>query len=223
MTLEEQAARELQQFRELVTTLVRKLDVALPEVEASMTLNMLRTGARYDGPKLGPEIEALRALLKLPKPAAEPHEFYEPGYCQRCKGSGYVRGGDGILTRLSKMAMSRVATFVLDEEAAHRWLRQRGLTPEESLKFLQELPRQVDRVGPCEWEVRLRDGSKGTRTGECDVDEDEDLSFFNIERRPSYWNKTEHLRTTNRYCMDVCPDCEGTGGRGLPKPDTSDP
>lgn len=90
--------------RELATTLVRKLDVALPKIDGMIAFTSLRAGARsYDGPTLHEEVEELRGLLGLPKPAAEAHEFYPEGYCETCKGSGGVPGGDGIRSHVHRM------------------------------------------------------------------------------------------------------------------------
>lgn len=92
------------ELRRLATRLVRKLDVALPQIQGMVAYTSMRAGSsKYDGPSLGEEVEEIRDALGLPTPAAEPHEFYPEGYCETCRGSGEVPGGEGIRTHLHRM------------------------------------------------------------------------------------------------------------------------
>jgi hypothetical protein len=93
------------QLRELVTTLIKKLDVALPEIGGFVSFVSVRSGGatQYHGPQFDGEMEALRELLGLEKPAAHPREFYPPDYCKPCDGTGQVPGGTGVASQMHRM------------------------------------------------------------------------------------------------------------------------
>lgn len=94
------------QLRELVTVLIKKLDVALPEINGFVSSVSLRAGARtslYHGPQFDGEMDAIRELLGLENPAAHPREFYPPDYCTPCDGTGKVPGGTGVATQFHRM------------------------------------------------------------------------------------------------------------------------
>lgn len=206
---------ETQRLVKLATTLIGKLDVALPQIAGAQALQALRSGGRssYDGPVLTDEIEAIRELLGLENPAAHPREFYPPDYCKHCDGTGYVPGGEGIMTNMTKMNMERWAIAVRDEEQALKWLLGRGLLAHEARELLSSLPTRVDVVGMRDTTV-IEDGSRRTEKMGWHVHKDEDLSFFGIEMRRPGWDHPER----SKLWRDICPECRGTGGRGLPVP-----
>ena len=93
------------QLRELVTVLIKKLDVALPEINEFVGFVSLRSGgsSQYHGPQFDGEMDAIRELLGLENPAAHPREFYPPDYCKPCDGTGKVPGGTGVASQMQRM------------------------------------------------------------------------------------------------------------------------
>jgi len=208
---------ELWDLRTLTTILLKKLDVALPVLDGVIGFQSLRSGVQaYHGPALNEEMEALRALLNLPKPAAHPREFYPEGYCKTCDGEGKVPGGEGLPDRTTKMNMQRFVTAVKDEDAARKLLLARNESDVDGL--LSNLPFNLERVGsrgvPS---VNAQTREQSTVTLENPPSKDADLSMFEIEIRRWDWD-----RPSEKRWKDICADCKGDGGRGLPKFDYPD-
>lgn len=207
-------AEELWNLRTLATVLIKKLDVALPQLDGIVGFNALRTGSNpYDGPNLEPEIEALREVLGLPKPAARPQEFFAPDYCKTCEGTGKVPGGDGIRDDFTRRNMRRLVTAVKDHERAVAWLLEiHGAEGrDEAEAKLSDLPLDIEHVGQRMGTVIPREGPSRRELVPAQTLPDADLSMFEIDVRRCDWDRPPEDRW-----KDICPECRGTGNRGLP-------
>lgn len=201
--------QEDEKLRELVAVLIGKLDVALPDMVGSQTPQSLRAGQQtYFGPALTDEIEAIRELLGLSNPAAHPKDFYPDTYCRNCDGTGRVPAGEGEMCGHARMNMKRWVTGVHDRGAALSWLESRGLTLEEQEAYLAAVPRALGPVGTTVQKVILRDGTRTTKEYPWHVGPDEDLPFFETEKRHP------GLESDAELWMDYCRECKGTGGLG---------
>ncbi len=197
---------DLGNLRTLTTLLIKKLDVSIPEINGFVALSTLRSGSEYHGPNFGNEMETIRKILKLDNPAAHPREFYPEGYCKPCDGSGEVPGGEGIASSVTRMNMNRYVVAVKDEERAKAWLLNiRAVTnATEAIELLSNLPLDIEYIGR-----RVA----GVDDVTVSPKKDADLSMFEIEVRRPDWD-----RPLERKMKDVCRECRGTGGRGLPVP-----
>lgn len=208
---------EHERVRKFATDLVRKLDVALPQLDGVVAFTSLRAGTpAYEGPSLEEEIEGLRALLGLPKPAAEPHEFYPEGYCETCKGSGEVPGGEGIRDRFTRMNMRRHVVAVKDRGRAVAWLLKVGAaeSEEEASAMLDKLPLDLEHIGRREVDAIYPDGTTRREIAVAPTGEIPDAELmFEIEER-----RLDADRPPERRVRDICPDCRGTGGIGREVP-----
>ncbi len=208
---------ELWDLRTLTTVLIKKLDIAVPKIDAIVGFSSFRVGqSMYDGPQLGTEIEALRAVLGLSKPAGRPQEFFPPDYCKRCEGMGKVPGGEGIRDEMTRRNMHRWATAVNDNERAVAWLLKVKAvdTDEEAAEMLAGLPLDIEYIGKrMVTAIRADGSSRRELMDHAQTARDADLSMFEIEKRRPDWNWEPE-----RKWKDICPECRGTGNRGLPVP-----
>lgn len=177
--------------------LVKKLDVILPKVNSIIGFQALRASRQvYDGPDPTLNIEAIRALLDLPSPAAKERDFWPDDFCKTCDGSGKVLPQTGILPQHAQLQLELCVRSVPDRERAYRFLRSLKANYKAS-EARAILDRMEDGI-PFPVEATSRQDSVVQGWTEIGAE-------FLYIRRPVW------------PCYDICSECKGTGNRGLPE------
>ena len=209
--------KQEEQIRQEVISLIKKFDVIFerPLKEELRPPSRRARGPKYLGPDFTPEIEALRELFKLPKPAAHPREYYPKDYCKTCDGTGKVFGGEGIADDHTRMNMRTWVIAVKDLDGGAKKLAELfRLTPDNAAQVISSAPFELPKVrfvGHNPWSRKTYHQEYGNGPYLVILDEDQLSQFFELRKL-----RQDHRLPRERKWKDICIDCRGTGGRGLP-------